>query len=234
LGRALDTAGVRDRTTTKTTSIVPPGRLRMRGAMAADAQRAAGVLPTAEPFTRTTRDRVPAPPLRLGIACDVSGSMGAYAAPVASAAWILARAATHTRVPATTATVIFGRTVRPVTHPGAAPGDVTEFAARDSVEALGRAVSALDGALNLASPGAARLLVVVTDAEIVDGHHRAAAMKHLARLRAAGCAVLWLTPPGPVRDTELVRSDTVHVLDDPATTARAIGQAATAALRAVR
>ena len=70
----------------------------MRGALAADAQRAAGALPTAEPFTRTTRRAVPTPPLRLGIACDVSGSMVEFAGPVASAAWILAHAARHTRV----------------------------------------------------------------------------------------------------------------------------------------
>ena len=47
----------------------------MRGALAADAQRAAGAVPTAQPFTRTTRRSVPTPPLRIRIACDVSGSM---------------------------------------------------------------------------------------------------------------------------------------------------------------
>ena len=85
------TAGTRD--TVTVTSPVPPGRLRMRQVLAADAQRAAGARPTAEPFTRTRRRRVPAPPLRVGIACDISGSMSAFTGPVASAAWILARAA---------------------------------------------------------------------------------------------------------------------------------------------
>ena len=37
LARAIDTAGVRDRVATKTTSATPPGRLRMRDALAADA-----------------------------------------------------------------------------------------------------------------------------------------------------------------------------------------------------
>ncbi|WP_216211092.1 VWA domain-containing protein [Amycolatopsis aidingensis] len=234
LARALDTAGVRDRTATKTTSATPPGRLRMRGAMAADAQRAAGVIPTAEPFTRTTRKMVPTPPLRLGIACDVSGSMGAFAGPVASAAWILGHAAHHTQVPATTATVIFGHTVRPITHPGTAPREVTEFAASDGVEALDRAISALDGALNLSRTDAARLLVIVTDTDIVDPVYRRNAQKHLERLRATGCAVLWLTPRRPWLDTDLVRGDTAHRLADPTTTAREIGHATTAALRATR
>lgn len=117
LARRLRAAAHRDRITTVRTSPTPPGRLSMRGALAADAQRAAGVTPTAEPFTQTTRRHVPAPPLRIGIACDVSGSMNLLAEPVASAAWIMARAAGH--LPdALSATVIFGTRVRPVVHPG--------------------------------------------------------------------------------------------------------------------
>jgi hypothetical protein len=92
LARALREASAGGRAQTTITSAVPPGRLRMRQAMAADAQRAAGALPTARPFTRIQRRRVPAPPLAVGIACDVSGSMSSYAGPVASTAWILARA----------------------------------------------------------------------------------------------------------------------------------------------
>lgn len=147
LGRALDTAGVRERVAIRTGSVLPPGRLRMRGARAADAQRAAGAMPTAEPFVRTTRRPVPAPPLRIGVACDVSGSMHAFAGPVASTAWILAHAAHHARVPVTTATVIFGRHVRIITRPGAVPSAVTEFATADDREAADVAIDALDGAL---------------------------------------------------------------------------------------
>src|SRR5271166_3038305 len=98
----------------------------MRQAMAADAQRAAGALPSARPFTRVQRRRVPAPPLAVGIACDVSGSMSAWTGPVASTAWILARA-TATVPAARTAAVTYGRRVRPVTYPGAVPAKVTEF-----------------------------------------------------------------------------------------------------------
>ena len=192
LARALSTAGVRDRVATKTTSMTPPGRLRMRGALAADAQRAAGALPTAEPFTRTTRTTVPTPPLRLGIACDVSGSMHHLAPAVASTAWILAHAAHHTTVPADTATVIFGHHVRPITHPGTAPAEVTEFTARDNWEDIPTAIDALDGALGLSHPGAARLLVIISDGHFRDIPRRDA-QQRLDRLRATGCGVLWLT-----------------------------------------
>jgi hypothetical protein len=229
LGRALDTAGIRDRVATRTRSALPPGRLAMRGALAADAQRAAGSLPTAEPFTRTTRRPVPAPPLRLGIACDVSGSMDAFAGPVASTAWILAHAAGHTRVPATTAAVIFGRYVRAIHAPGETPAEVTEFLATDNYEHADKAIDALDGALDLTRPGAARLLVIVSDGQYRPDPRREAQTR-VNRLVAAGCGVLWLAPAHA--PTDPLRGVTVAALSDPAATARAIGRAATTALRA--
>ncbi|MFT7837739.1 hypothetical protein Q5530_16515 [Saccharothrix sp. BKS2] len=230
LARALDTAGVRERVAVKSTSEVPPGRLRMRGVRAAEAQRAAGATVTAQPFTRTTRTPVPTPPLRLGVACDVSGTMGRVRAHVASAAWILATAARHTRVPADTASVIFGNHVRPLTRPGKHPAEVTEFASRDNWEDIPTAIDALDGALGLSHPGAARLLVIISDGRFRD-QPRLDGQRTLDRLRATGCAVLWLTTSD--HDTPLDGA-TVHHLTDPATAAQAIGRAATTALRATR
>ena len=230
LARALNTAGVRDRVVTKTTSMAPPGRLRMRGALAADAQRAAGALPTAEPFTRTTRTTVPTPPLRLGIACDVSGSMKHLAGPVASTAWILAHAAHHATMPAQTATVIFGHHVRPITRPGAPPARVTEFEANDNWEDIPTAIDALDGVLGLSRPGAARLLVIISDGHYRDDPRREG-QQRIERLRATGCAVLWLTTDPTDNPIDGV---TVHLLTDPTTTVQTIGRAATTALRAIR
>ncbi|MEV0538199.1 VWA domain-containing protein [Nocardia salmonicida] len=229
LARALNTAATRERATVKTNSALPPGRLRMRGALAREAQRAAGAMPTAEPFTRTTRKTVPLPPLRVGIACDVSSSMGDYAAPVASAAWIIARAAELATMPATTATVTFGASVKPITYPGTAPARVTEFSCPDGYHALDIAVEALNGGLDLAYPGATRLLVIISDGHYT-GSERRRAQQHLDKLRTAGCAVLWLAPadsgPNPLNGVN------VHLITDPATTAAAIGRAATAAVRA--
>ena len=228
LARALDTAGTRERVAVRSTSQVPPGRLRMRGVRAAEAQHAAGTVVTAEPFTRTIRTPVTVPPLRVGIACDVSGSMGWARAHVASAAWILANAARHTRVPADTASVIFGNHVRPLTHPGKPPAEVTKFRSNDDYEDIPRALDALDGALGLSRPGAARLVVIVSDGKYCHDPRRDG-QKKLDRLRASGCAVLWLTTSDT--DTPLAGA-TVHVLTDPTTAARAIGHAATTALRA--
>jgi hypothetical protein len=228
LARMLRDAAHRDRTATTVASPTPPGRLRMREALAADAQRAAGAVPTARPFIQTVRRHVPQPPLRLGIACDVSGSMWLLAAPVASAAWILARAASH--VPgAASATVIFGSRVRPVTYPGQAPAKVHEFDAADGTEQFCDAVDALDGALDLSRPGSgARLLVIVSDGQFRvgqrrDGQHR------VTRLVQSGCAVLWLAL-GRDRCDPMKGAHKV-ALTDPADAVDAIGRAATHTLR---
>ncbi|MCE7009925.1 VWA domain-containing protein [Kibdelosporangium philippinense] len=228
LARALSTAGVRERVTIKSTSAAPPGRLRMRGALAADAQRAAGAIVTAEPFTRTSRRIAPSPPLRLGIACDVSGSMSHLRGAVASTAWILAHAGHHATIPVETATVIFGEYVRPITYPGNAPDVVTTFAASDDWEDITKATDALDGALRLSRPGAARLLVIVSDGHFAYNQYRDG-QKRVNRLRANGCAVLWLTTDP---DDNPFDGVTVHQLTDPTNTAQAIGRAATTALQA--
>ncbi|WP_395111384.1 hypothetical protein [Actinomadura sp. SCN-SB] len=225
LARMLRAAAHRERAATRVTSATPPGRLRMREALAADAQRAAGATPTAEPFTQTVRRHVPTPPLRVGIACDVSGSMWALAEPVASAAWILARATAH--VPdAKAATVIFGAKVRPVTRPGQPPSRVHEFSAEDNTEAFCEAVDALDAALDLSRPGAARLLVIVSDG-IFTPDQREGGQRRITRLTGTGCAVLWLSLDGALA------MDGTHLVDleDPAEAAPLIGQAATRALR---
>ncbi|MWA02766.1 VWA domain-containing protein [Actinomadura sp. LD22] len=226
LARQLRSAAHRDRVTTRTTSATPPGRLSMRGALAADAQRAAGTTPTAEPFTQTIRRHVPAPPLRIGIACDVSGSMNEFARPVASAAWIIARAAGH--VPdAVSASVIFGAWVRALTHPGQTPAQVPVFAANDPCEDFTTAVDALDAALDLTRPGAARLLVVVSDGRFKDPHPTLG-QQRLDRLTASGCAVLWLAPHS---HATVLNGAHPITLTDPAQTADTIGAAATRALR---
>ncbi|TCJ34523.1 VWA domain-containing protein [Parafrankia sp. BMG5.11] len=227
LARALRRAAVPGRAPVTVTSPTPPGRLRMRGALAADAQRAAGALPTARPFTRTLHKKIPNPPLRLGVAVDVSGSMRKFAGPAASAAWITATAAAA--VPSThTQTVIFGRHVRPLTHPGAAPQKVTEFEADDGTEVFTQAVDLLTASLGLDRPGGAtRLLVIISDGdflrtELEQGEDR------LRRLATSGCHLLWIT-----RYEKDVPIPPAHgiTLGTPTDTAQAIAAAALRALR---
>jgi hypothetical protein len=153
--------------------------------------------------------------------------MAAVTAPVASAAWILARAAHLTPMATTTATVIFGTRVRAITRPGITPAVVTEFDARDGYEDVTTAIDALDHTLGLSRPGAARLLVIVSDGAF-DPSQTTTGQARTDRLLATGCSVLWLATD---RWTRPFRGTTVHRLTDPTTTAQAIGRAATAALR---
>jgi len=223
LARALREASAGGRAETVIASATPPGRLRMRQAVAADAQRAAGALPTARPFTRTQRRRVPAPPLAVGVACDVSGSMSGFTGPVASTAWILARA-TASLPAARTATVTYGRQVRPVTWPGAVPARVAEFTATDRYEDFTTAIAALDGALGLAVPGSTRILVIVSDGRYKGTQH-ADGQKLITRLAASGCQVIWIAP-GDTANT--MTGARVVILADPAATSAAIARAVTA------
>jgi hypothetical protein len=226
LARALREASAGGRAETVIASATPPGRLRMRHAMAADAQRAAGAMPTARPFTRVERRRVPAPPLAVGVACDVSGSMSGFTGPVASTAWILARA-TASLPAARTATVTYGRDVRPVTYPGAVPARVAEFSAAGKYEDFTRAVSALDGALGLARPGATRILVIVSDGRYKGTQH-ADGQKLITRLAASGCLVIWIAPSDTASTMTGAR---VVILADPAATSAAVARAVAASAR---
>jgi hypothetical protein len=231
LTRTLRDATAGGRATVTVTSPVPPGRLKMRQVLACDAQRAAGARPTAEPFTRTRSRRVPAPPLRLGVAGDISGSMGAFTGPVASATWMLARAASA--LPgATTATVLFGDDVHALSHPGHSPARVTDFAAADGTEQLCRAIDALDGALGLSQPGAARLLVIVSDMILVAAGESPGARRRISRLAKTGCGVIILRPDNPRARAAEWKDAQVISLTDPADTIEVIARAATRALTA--
>jgi len=227
LARQLRAASHRDRATTQAASQAPPGRLQVRAALAADAQRAAGLRPTAEPWLRTVHRHVPSPPLKVGIAVDVSGSMQPFAKPLASTAWIMARAAGWSD--ATAATVCFGERVTAATRPGQVPAQVREFRAEDSTEVFCQAVDALDGALGLSRVGdGARLLVVVSDGYYTPGQ-RSGGQARVRRLLAAGCGVLWLALR---KDPKSMDGAQVVLLDDPSAAGAVIGAAAKRALRA--
>ncbi|WP_431953425.1 VWA domain-containing protein [Actinacidiphila sp. bgisy167] len=230
LARALRAAAYREPVAIRSASAVPPGRLNMRGALARDAQKAAGATPTALPWTRTQHRPAPAPPLRVGIAVDVSGSMKAATTPIASAAWILAKATALTDPDSHAATVAYDASLTAITAPGRAPAQVTEFAATGLGHSLAEAIDALSARLELTHPGRGRLLVIASD-----GYYRpretAPAAERIKALRAAGCAVLWLAfapDPRPLPGATLLE------LAHPAHAAAAIGAAATTALATAR
>ena len=230
LAQRLSHAGLRTRAAVTVASTLPPGRLDMRAVLARDAQRAAGAVPTATPWRRTVRKTTPIPPLRVGIAVDVSVSMRRFTGPVASIAWILAQAVRKSGLDAASTTVAFGgATVTPITRPGYAPARVTEFAARVCGHPVLEAIDHLDRALDLSRPGAARLLVIVSDG-VFGADRRTAADRRLTALRGTGCAVLHVSANG---QTALPLAGAEHVaVGDPSDAGAVIGAAAVRALTA--
>lgn len=231
LARALRAAAYRERVESVTACAAPPGRLNMRAAMARDAQRAAGATPTALPWTHTSRRATPTPPLRVGIAVDVSGSMSAATRPIASAAWILAKAASMTDPDSRTATVAYDECLTAITRPGTSPAHVTRFEASGGGHALGDAIDALEVALALSLPGAGRLLVIASDLCYMP-HETDAAAERVSALTKTGCAVLHLHFGGWSAPT--FDGATRLELTNPATAAVAIAKAAAAAIAATR
>ena len=227
LAAALRRARYRARAVTQVASAVPPGRLVGRDALLADAQRQLCMPVTARPFRARVRRHVDQPPLAVGIAADVSGSMGWASAPMASASWIIARGAAQIR--GRVAAVAFGNRVTPVITPGTPLRDVPILAARDGEESFTLAIRALDGALGLSTGSGARLLVIVSDGILVVPGESVTGQQAITRLVRAGTGILWLDHDGNAR----VMAGAIRVpLPSPADAADVIARAAEAALAA--
>lgn len=225
LAAALARAGSREPVAVREDTATPPGRLQTRAAITAAAQHAAGAIPTALPWQRTVRRPAPAPELAVAVLVDVSGSMGAFAKPASSAAWILGHAAA--RANATAVTLAVGSTVTVVVPPGRRPTEVRDLNADDIRECFDDAVAAADRLVGLTIPGKARLMVVVSDGLFYyNGFEQT--QNTINRLIGAGCAVLWLAPTE--QRTHTYTGPTTIVVDNPAECAAIIGRAAAAAL----
>ncbi|MFB7896002.1 hypothetical protein ACFC1B_06705 [Streptomyces xiamenensis] len=228
LARSLRAASHRERDAATVQSLTPPGRLNMRQALVRVAQERAGSVPTAMPWTRKIKNPPVNPPLRMGIAVDVSGSMGMATGPIASAAWIMARAANLADTTSMTATVAYDENLVSITAPGRVPDRVTEFYAKGIDECLAPAIDALSLGLGLDQPGSAgRILVIASDGHFVDGDEEDAARRRVQNLASLGCSTIWL---GFDSDTRPFPECTYVELDDPAEAVSVIGKAALKAL----
>ncbi|MEU8606655.1 VWA domain-containing protein [Actinoplanes sp. NPDC048791] len=205
-------------------SLIPPGRLRTRHAIAADAQTARGQRPTAAPWQQRTQLPPPKPTLHLAILVDLSGSMTKYADELSSAAWIFAHAARRSE--AVTTTIGFGSHTSVLVAPGARPQQILHMPTGGGTVTFPEAVKVADRLLDLRHGRTLRMLAVVSDGKLADV---AAGQKLITTLHRAGCAVLWLQPddlPGyTFTDT------TTLTVADPADSVTQIADAAIAALK---
>ncbi|WP_328851270.1 VWA domain-containing protein [Micromonospora globbae] len=205
------------------TSPIPPGRLRTRHAITAEAQIAAGSMPTATPWQRRTQVPPPKPHLHLAVLVDTSASMRSYAAPMSSAGWILAHAAASNQ--ATTTMIGFGSRATLLVPPRQRPAQVLQMRAAGGTTAFGDAVKLADQLLHLRQPDRLRMLAVVSDGDLPN---TTPAQRLITTLHQAGCAVLWLRPADLAGHT-FTHTTTLQVAD-PIQAVDAIADAAVTAL----
>lgn len=187
LAKELERARYRDRVVVKRKSVVPPGRLGARQALAAAEQKSRGVEVTATPWTRKQRFHTEDPELKVGMLVDISGSMGGAMEPMASAAWVMSEAVR--RIQGKVGIVYYGNSVFPVLKPGQHLNNVQVYSAPDGTEKFDQAFRALNGAMGLLDDSGARLLVVVSDLYYT-GWEGSQTVYWMKRCREAGVAVI--------------------------------------------
>jgi uncharacterized protein with von Willebrand factor type A (vWA) domain len=204
-------------------SLIPPGRLRTRHAITADAQTAAGQIPTAAPWQQRTPQPPPKPTLHLAILVDLSGSMNTYADQLSQAAWIFAHAARRTE--ATVTTIGFGDQTTLLIPPRSRPPQVLHMRTGGGTHTFPDAVKVADRLLDLRHSRTLRMLAVVSDGDLDD---KPAAQKLITTLHRTGCAVLWLHPQGLTGHT--FDHATTITVTDPVQAVSCIADAAVTAL----
>ena len=146
---------------------------------------------TARPWKGTVRRHSTARPLVVGIATDTSGSMRWAEDGVAEFAYVWTNAG-H-RIGARTAAVTFGDHVHRIARPGEVMTHVERKSATDGQEAFDFAAAALDGVLHFTTPAyAARILLVISDGQLVKDGEPDRAAEWLRRMDRAGTHVLWI------------------------------------------
>lgn len=176
---------------------LPPGRLNGRMAIKRQAQRAAGIPPTAEQWRHVTRKMVPTPPLRAGLIVDVSGSMRSMAPVSREIAYRFAQALGQ--LPdARFRGYLAGWGVAPWQSK---PGKVPHYEYHHNQQNVNVAGQELMKSLALMKRGNARLLVVISDGNIFDAVYTD--QKELSEMTAVmdkilntGGHILWLSYKG--------------------------------------
>lgn len=197
---------------TKILTEKPTGRMKSREAVRRSAERAQGRMSTAKPWVEKKTKHGLGAPVIVGIATDTSGSMSWAEKMVASTAYIVGRAGHH--INAKTAAVTFGNKVSMVVNPEELPTTVRVHEANGGTEEFDKAMAALDGVLGLTTAPGAKVLVIVSDNELVipmEGYRRAEWMK---RFKRAGVNVIWVDGSDrSVPDTTSVGISRSHASD---------------------
>lgn len=165
LRRTLDLARWPEPTESARPMAVPPGALRTRAAIQAEARLAAGdpSMPN-DLFLRRSR-RIDAPTdLSVGMAIDCSGSMDYLA--TACARWVYAFSQGAYRAGARFIASTWGDKAYPLADAGATMRNVPQLSCPDGTTALAESLQACIGGLDMTRPGRARILIAATDGQL--------------------------------------------------------------------
>jgi hypothetical protein len=230
LAKTLERIDYRDRAVRKVNSAVPPGRLRGRMAVQAEAYAEQGRdTSTVEVWSGKRRTKVESTPLTIGFLVDISGSMNAAMEPLGSTQWVVSTAGSH--IDAKVASAHFGDYVHGVTPCGVKEKDVRLFAPYDGSEAFRSAALAIDKELNLLDGRGARILFVASDGVFVNAPDMRYAKTWMPLAKRKGVAVIFLNFTGSVGSGVAGAQVLDCVGKTPAEVATLCGKAAIAEVR---
>lgn len=172
-------------------SEAPPGRLRGREAVRAAADRSAGRMTEATPWTRTRRIRQAHKPVRIGVLVDTSGSMGWAEEVIAEFSWAVSVAGN--RIGARVAALSYGDYVSPIVLPSEIPEKVVRYPANGGTEMYDPAAAAMDSYLGLSqNDGAFKLVFNVTDGHYVAPGMTAKSNYWARQWASGGTTTVWI------------------------------------------
>lgn len=187
--RELSKAAYSDVERITTTSTLPPGRLRGRGAVAGAAQVAQRQTVTAEPFRGVRRVHTDQTKLRVAVLSDISGSMRPTEESTAVLSYVLARGAVG--ADAKVASILFGHHSYGVVKPGQKVDQIVVAAADHGTEVVKPGLMAADSMLDLTTGTGARVVFILSDGYLVSGTQQEYMRTWLRRAKAAGVVVVW-------------------------------------------
>jgi hypothetical protein len=207
--------------------VSPPGRFSGRGAMrqASELERGAPVRGLAFAIKRTVLADLWQPVV--GIAVDVSGSMGPFEGPIASVAWVVHSAVEQ--VGGRAAVSLFGDEAELLCRPGHRLGEVPEVSADGGSEDVGEGIELLRGVLPLSDRRRPRLLFLIGDGCWTSAPWAKAGERNISELRAGGCGTVSI---GIGSEPESHGESALVAVGEPLEIAAVIGSAAVEALTA--
>ncbi len=191
LAAMLERITFHDRAVKKVDRVLPGGKLRPRAAVARAADRDRGGRAEIPVWRAKERKHTDETPITVGIMTDVSGSMGRNSEPSAVLTYVLSNAVS--RIDGKVATAVFGTRGYLVNRAHERATEVQPWRASDGTEAFREGALLIDAELRLLDGDGARILVVFSDAHLVNDDDAEYARTFMRLCKQKNVAVVWCT-----------------------------------------